>query len=58
MSEKLGYRPDGTETVVRRGERTDDVRLLLPRDAFRRPGWSLRAEGVTACLPVLGVTPG
>ena len=58
VSEKLGYRPDGTETVVRRGRRTQDVRLLLLRDAFRRPTWTPQVEGVAACLPVLGVTPG
>ena len=54
MSEKLGYRTDGTETVFRRGARTDDVRLLLPRDALRRPEWTLQVEGVAECLPALG----
>jgi RimJ/RimL family protein N-acetyltransferase len=58
VSEKLGYRPDGTETVARRGVATDDVRLLLTPDAFRRPGWELEAEGVAGCLPMLGVSPG
>jgi RimJ/RimL family protein N-acetyltransferase len=58
VSEKLGYRPDGTETVARRGVATDDVRLLLTPDAFRRPGWELAAEGVAGCLPMLGVSPG
>ena len=58
VSEKLGYRCDGTEACVRRGERTEDVRLLLNRDAFRRPAWTLRVEGVPACLPMLGITPG
>ena len=28
VSEKLGYRPDGTETIVRRGVAAEDVRLL------------------------------
>jgi RimJ/RimL family protein N-acetyltransferase len=54
VSEKLGYRRDGTETVVRRGASTEDVRLLVDRDGFRRPPWALEAEGVEACLPVLG----
>jgi RimJ/RimL family protein N-acetyltransferase len=58
VSEKLGYRPDGTETVVRRGVATDDVRLLVTPGEFRRPDWKLEAEGVAACLPMLGVAPG
>jgi RimJ/RimL family protein N-acetyltransferase len=58
VSEKLGYRRDGTETLVRRGRSTEDVRLLLDRAGFRRPPWTLGVGGVEACLPVLGVTPG
>jgi RimJ/RimL family protein N-acetyltransferase len=58
VSEKLGYRPDGSETVVRRGVATDDVRLFLTPEAFRRPGWELETEGVAECLPMLGVSPG
>ncbi len=58
VSEKLGYRPDGSLTQARRGARADKIRFLLKRDAFRRPGWTLRTEGVAACLAVLGVTPG
>jgi RimJ/RimL family protein N-acetyltransferase len=58
VSEKLGYRRDGTEAVARRGRLTEDVRLLVGRDTFRRPDWTLEVEGVGACLPMLGVTPG
>ena len=58
VSEKLGYRRDGTETVVRRGEPVDDVRLRVDRATFRRPAWTLEVEGAAACLPMLGVTPG
>ena len=58
VSEKLGYRPDGTETVVRRGVAADDIRLRLTPDAFRRPDWELRADGVAECLPMLEVSPG
>jgi RimJ/RimL family protein N-acetyltransferase len=58
VSEKLGYRRDGTETIPRRGRPTEDVRLLLDRDAFRRPTWTLEVEGVAACLPMLGVSRG
>ena len=58
VSEKLGYRRDGVEIYARRGERAENVRLLLEPAAFRRPDWALRAEGVDACLPMLGLTPG
>jgi RimJ/RimL family protein N-acetyltransferase len=54
VSEKLGYRRDGTEVFARRGEPAEDIRLLLDRDALRRPAWTLEAEGVEACLPTLG----
>ena len=56
--EKLGYRRDGTEAVARRGQLAEDVRLLVGRGTFRRPGWTLEVEGVEACLPMLGVTRG
>jgi RimJ/RimL family protein N-acetyltransferase len=58
VSEKLGYRRDGTETIARRGRLTQDVRLLLDHHAFRRPAWTLQVEGVAACLPMLGVSRG
>jgi RimJ/RimL family protein N-acetyltransferase len=58
VSEKLGYRRDGTATYSRRGQRTEEVRLLLERDRFRRPDWTLRVEGVGACLPLLGAPQG
>ena len=45
VSEKLGYRRDGTETLARRGRATEDVRLLVDRDAFRRPGVDARGRG-------------
>ena len=37
VSEKLGYRRDGTEAVARRGQLAEDVRLLVGRGTFRRP---------------------
>jgi RimJ/RimL family protein N-acetyltransferase len=58
VSEKLGYRCDGIDVYARRGERVEDVRLLVTPAEFRRPEWRLVAEGVAACLPMLGVTPG
>lgn len=54
VSEKLGYRRDGTEVFARRGEPVEDRRLLLDPADFRRPPWDLEVEGVEACLPVLG----
>jgi RimJ/RimL family protein N-acetyltransferase len=58
VSEKLGYRPDGTEIIARRGKLAEDVRLLLERDLFRRPDWAVKVEGLEACLPMLGVSRG
>lgn len=46
VSAKLGYRRDGTRTVVRRGERAEDVRLLLPAAELVRPDWKLEVEGL------------
>jgi RimJ/RimL family protein N-acetyltransferase len=56
VSEKLGYRRDGVELFARRGERAENVRLLLTPGAFRRPAWDLRVDGLPACLPMLGLT--
>jgi RimJ/RimL family protein N-acetyltransferase len=58
VSEKLGYRPDGTQIIARRGKPADEVRLLLERDLFRRPDWALEVEGLEACLPMFGVSRG
>jgi RimJ/RimL family protein N-acetyltransferase len=55
VSERLGYRHDGTETVVRRGRPTQDVRLLVTPDLFARPDWVLQMEGLDACRELLGV---
>jgi RimJ/RimL family protein N-acetyltransferase len=54
VSRRLGYHRDGTETLVRRGKRTEDVRLLLPRDDLVRPEWTLEVEGAGPCLGLLG----
>jgi RimJ/RimL family protein N-acetyltransferase len=59
VSERLGYRPDGTFTVARRGKPADQVRLLLNVDHFVRPGWKLQVDGVDACRALLGtLNPG
>jgi RimJ/RimL family protein N-acetyltransferase len=57
VSEKLGYRPDGTTTYRRRDARAEEIRLLLDRDDLRRPDWTLQVEGLAACLPMLGAEP-
>lgn len=54
VSRKLGYRRDGTETVVRRGAATEDIRLVLDPDTFVRPPWTLVVDGVGPCLGLLG----
>ena len=55
VSERLGYRHDGTMWVVRRGRRTEEIRLLVTPETFVRPDWKLEVEGVDACRPLLGV---
>ncbi len=54
VSRKLGYRRDGTATVVRRGAAAQDVRLVLDVATFVRPPWTLAADGVEGCLGLLG----
>jgi RimJ/RimL family protein N-acetyltransferase len=53
VSEKLGYRRDGTETVARRGEPAEMVRMLLRPADFVRPPWELQVEGYEECVPLL-----
>jgi RimJ/RimL family protein N-acetyltransferase len=55
VSARLGYRPDGSTWVVRRGHPAEDVNLVLGPDDFVRPDWKLQVEGADACLPGLGV---
>ncbi|MDN5747579.1 MAG: hypothetical protein L0H64_03510 [Pseudonocardia sp.] len=38
---------------VGRGERTDDVRLVVDADGFVGPGWTLRGGGLDACRGLL-----
>ena len=54
VSARLGYRPDGTATFARRGQAADEVRLLVTAEQFVRSDWTLSAEGVDACRPLLG----
>ncbi|MGQ0574480.1 MAG: hypothetical protein ACT4RN_09775 [Pseudonocardia sp.] len=54
MSAKLGYRPDGTATRVRRAAPATEVRLALAPAALIRPGWTLHVEGLDGCRALLG----
>ena len=54
VSQKLGYRPDGTATAVRRGRSTQDRRLVLDAADLARPEWQLEVEGVDGGRGLLG----
>jgi len=54
VSERLGYRTDGSRVHVRRGERTTEIRLALEPHSFVRPQWSLEVEGLDGCQKLLG----
>lgn len=54
VSRGLGYRRDGTDSLVRAGVATDFVRLVLEPADFIRPDWAVQADGVALCLPLLG----
>ncbi|HEY2765538.1 MAG TPA: GNAT family protein [Pseudonocardiaceae bacterium] len=54
VSDKLGYRRDGSNLHVRRGTRAIEIRLLLEPQHLVRPGWTLGVDGLDACLDLLG----
>lgn len=54
VSARLGYRPDGSDRVVRRGQPSEEVRLVLTPDDFVRPDWKLEVEGLDGCRELLG----
>jgi RimJ/RimL family protein N-acetyltransferase len=54
VSARLGYRPDGSSWIVRRGQPAEDVRLVLTPEGFLRPEWKLEVEGAEACRELLG----
>ncbi|GAA5127089.1 GNAT family N-acetyltransferase [Pseudonocardia adelaidensis] len=56
VSARLGYRPDGTTWVARRGQRAEEVRLVLTPEGFVRPEWKLEVEGLDACRGLLDAT--
>jgi RimJ/RimL family protein N-acetyltransferase len=55
VSAKLGYRADGSLWCARRGQRAEQVRLLLTPEEFVRPSWTLQVDGLDACRPLLGL---
>jgi RimJ/RimL family protein N-acetyltransferase len=54
LSERLGYRPNGSATVARRGVGAELTWLLLTPDRFVRPQWTVSVDGLDACRPLLG----
>jgi RimJ/RimL family protein N-acetyltransferase len=58
VSGRLGYRPDGSAVVARRGEAAEQLRFVLAAADFVRPGWRLQVDGLEAGRPLLGLDPG
>jgi RimJ/RimL family protein N-acetyltransferase len=55
VSRRLGYRRDGSETVARRGEAAEHVRLVVTPSTLVRPPWTLGVDGYTEeCRALLG----
>ena len=56
VSRRLGYREDGSRTVVVRGRPRQQTRLLLHRADFQahRPAWTPTVTGLDACRALLG----
>jgi RimJ/RimL family protein N-acetyltransferase len=58
VSEKLGYVPDGTETLLRRGEPARMVRLILTRQRWEEAdsqGPPVTISGLESCLEMFGL---
>ncbi|HEX6402559.1 MAG TPA: GNAT family N-acetyltransferase [Pseudonocardiaceae bacterium] len=54
VSEKLGYRANGTRTFARRGIAATEIQLLLEAAHFVRPEWTLEVDGLDGCRQLLG----
>jgi RimJ/RimL family protein N-acetyltransferase len=54
VSEKLGYRADGTRTFARRGVAATEIQLLLTAAHLVRPEWTLEVNGLDGCREPLG----
>ncbi len=58
VSHRLGYTPNGTTRVeARSGEIEELQHVLLQREDFRRPEWSLEVQGLAEALPLLLAEP-
>jgi len=58
VSQKLGYRADGTDVLQRRpGEQAVEQRLTLAPGHFVRPGWDVQVAGLPNCRSFFGLTP-
>jgi RimJ/RimL family protein N-acetyltransferase len=56
VSEKLGYRHDGTAVLQRRpGERVVEQRLTLSPGDFRRSNWAVQVRGLPQCRSYFGI---
>jgi RimJ/RimL family protein N-acetyltransferase len=56
VSEKLGYRHDGTAVLQRRpGERAVEQRLTLAPGEFRRSNWAVQVRGLPLCRSYFGL---
>lgn len=55
VSRKVGYRPNGTRRVARRGEPADNQRLLLTAEHFVRGDDELTVTGATELRRFLGL---
>jgi RimJ/RimL family protein N-acetyltransferase len=54
VSAALGYEPNGTALIeARPGQADEQQLLLLPREKFRRPEWTVVVEGFDAVRPTL-----
>jgi RimJ/RimL family protein N-acetyltransferase len=60
VSRRLGYRRDGTETLVRRGAPVEHIRMVVTSDTLVRPAWTLDVEGYDeGCRALVGgISPG
>lgn len=55
VSEKLGYQPNGTDVLARRGTAATNQRLVLTPQTFRRPTWQVQVAGLEPCRTLLGL---
>lgn len=56
VSQKLGYRPDGTAVLERRpGERAVEQRLTLDPGRFVRSNWAVQIRGLAGCRGFFGL---